>query len=137
ATARRVVGAVVGGAAAGWWGLGAIGVGEDIGMWRGFIPPTHGVWALFSLGLVVSLSPIYLITWRVARRFGWRGLAVCLIVVGVLGPPRDYMYAAIYPEWMVFARGIAPVIADAAAYVAIVAVGHAVMRAVSGPERGS
>lgn len=106
-------------------------------MWHVFIPKTAGVWMLFYLGFAISLAPIYLITWRVVRRFGWRGFAVCLIVVAVIGPPRDYMYAAIYPEWMVFAQGIAPVIADAAAYVAIVAVGHAVMRSVSGPERGS
>jgi hypothetical protein len=72
-----------------------------------------------------------------ARRFGWRGLAVCLIVVGVIGPPRDYLYPAIYPEWMVFAQGVAPILADAATYVAIVALGHAVMRFVSGPARGS
>lgn len=54
---------------------------------------------LFSIGLAISLSPIYLITWRVARRFGLRGLIVCLIVVGVVGPPRDSLYVATYPEW--------------------------------------
>jgi hypothetical protein len=57
--------------------------------------------------------------------------------VGVIGPPRDYLYVATYPEWGVFAQGIAPVLADAASYVGIVALGHAVMRFVSGPARGS
>jgi len=38
---------------------------------------------------------------------------------------------------MVFAQGVAPILADAATYVAIVALGHAVMRFVSGPARGS
>ena len=41
--------------------------------------------------------------------------------MGVIGPPRDYLYTAIYPEWMVFAQGVAPNLADAATYVAIVA----------------
>src|SRR5437868_14055020 len=90
ATSRRVVGALAGGAAAGCWGLGAIIAGEALGLWRDFLPARHGVWVLFYFGLAVSLSPIYLITWRVARRFGSLGLAVCLIVVGVVGPPRDY-----------------------------------------------
>jgi hypothetical protein len=137
APSRRVVGALAGGAAAGCLGLGAIGLGEALRVWRVFLPSTPGVWMLFYLGLAISCSPIYLITWRVVRRFSCRGLAVCLIVVGVIGPPRDYLYAALYPEWMVFARGVAPVLADAATYVAIVALGHAVMRLVSGPARGS
>ena len=137
APSHRVVGALAGGAAAGWLGLGAIALGEALGVWRVFLPSTPGVWVLFYLGTAISCSPIYLITWRVVRRFGWRGLAVCLVVVGVIGPPRDYLYAATYPEWMVFARGVAPILADAATYVAIVALGHAVMRLVSGPAHGS
>ena len=137
APSRRVVGALAGGAAAGCWGLGAIIVGEALGLWRDFLPSGPGVWVLFYLGLAISLSPIYLITWRVARRFGLRGLAACLIVVGVVGPPRDYLYIAIFPQWGAFAQGAAPVLADAATYVGLVALGHAVMRFVSGPARGS
>ncbi len=87
ATSHRVVGALAGGVAAGCWGLGAIIVGEALGLWRDFLPSTPGVWVLFYLGLAISLSPIYLVTWRVARRFGLRGLAACLIVVGVCDVP--------------------------------------------------
>lgn len=72
------------------------------------------------------------ITWRLARRFGWRGLTVFLIIVAVIGPPRDYMYAAVFPAWMTFAPGFAPVLGDAAVYVALVAIGHAVMWLVAG-----
>ena len=137
ATSRRVAGALAGGAAAGCWGLGAIIAGEAIGLWRDFLPSAHSLWVLFYLGLAISLSPIYLITWRAARRFGWRGLGVCLIVAGVVGPPRDYLYVATYPAWGAFAQGVAPVLADAATYVGLVALGHAVMRLVSGPALGS
>jgi hypothetical protein len=137
ATSRRVVGALAGGAAAGCWGLGAIIAGEALGLWRDFLPSRHSVWVLFYFGLAVSLSPIYLVTWRVARRFGWLGVAVCLVIVGVVGPPRDYFYVATYPEWGAFSSGVAPVLADAATYVGIVALGHAVMQLVSGPARGS
>jgi hypothetical protein len=135
ASSRRVVGALAGGAAAACVGMGAIVLGNALGVWWVPLPSTPGVLVLFYLGFAISLSPIYLITWRVARRFGSRGLAVCLIVVGVIGPPRDYLYAAIYPEWMVFAQGVSPIVADAAAYIAIVALGHAVMWLVAGPAR--
>ena len=135
ATSRRVVGSLAGGAVAACLGMGAIVLGQALGVWRVPLPSTPGVLVLFYLGFAISLSPIYLITWRVARRFGWRGLAVCLIVVGVIGPPRDYLYAAIYPEWMVFGQGISPILADAATYIGIVALGHAVMWLVAGPAR--
>ena len=137
APSRRVMGALAGGAAAGCWGLCAIIAGEALGVWRDFLPPAQRLWVLFYLGLAISLSPIYLITWRVTRRFGWRGLAMCLIIVGVAGPPRDYLYVATYPEWGAFAPGVAPVLADATTYIGLVALGHAVMRLVSGSARGS
>ena len=133
ATSRRVVGASAGGAIVGFMGLGVIALGETVGWWRIPSASTPYFVPLMYLGLAVSCSPIYLVTWRVARRFGWQGLAVSLGVVAVIGPPRDYLYAATFPEWMVFGPGVAPILADAATYVAIVAVGHAVMRLVAGP----
>jgi hypothetical protein len=135
ATLRRVVGALAGGAAVGFMGMGAIVLGNTLGLWRVPIFWTPYFLALFYVGLSISVTPIYLVTWRVARRFGWRGLAVCLVVVAIIGPPRDYLYAAKYPEWMVFAPGVAPILADAAAYVGIVVIGHAVMRLFAGPSR--
>jgi hypothetical protein len=134
-TWRRAAGAVAGGAAAGWVLLGAIALGNAQGWWRVPIPATPGALALFYLAGAISCSPIYLITWRVALRFGWRGLAVCLIFAAIIGPPRDYLIAAMYPEWMVFAPGVAPVFADAATYFGFVGLGHAVMRLVAGPAR--
>jgi hypothetical protein len=80
-----------------------------------------------------SLTPIYLVTWRLARRFRWRGLAVFIGSVAVIGPPRDYLIATTFPKWMVFAPGATPILADAVTYVVIVAVGHTVMRLIAGP----
>ena len=78
---------------------------------------------------------IFLITWRIARRFGWRGLAVVLVILALIGPPRDYWYMRQFPEWGSYAPGIAPVLAISAAYVLLVLVGHGVMRLVAGPAR--
>jgi hypothetical protein len=133
ATALRIIGALVGGAAAGLFAMGAIALCEALGWWWIPFASTPYFLPLFYLGLLISLTPIYLVTWRVARRFGWRGLAVCLCVVAVIGPPRDYLIASMFPKWMVFAPGVAPILADAATYVGIVALGHTVMRLIAGP----
>lgn len=133
ATSRRVVGALAGGAAVGCFGMGAIVLGNSLGLWRVPIFWTPTFLALFYLGLVISVTPIYLVTWRLARRFGWRGLAVFIGIVAIIGPPRDYLIAATFPEWMVFAPGVAPILADAATYVGIVTLGHVVMRMIAGP----
>ena len=135
ATAQRILGAFAGGAVVGLFGMGAIVLGNALGLWRVPIVWTPYFVALFYLGLSISVTPIYLITWRVARRFGWHGLAVCLGVVAIIGPPRDYLYAMKFPEWMVFAPGVAPIIADSATYIGIVVLGHAVMYFVAGPSR--
>ncbi len=72
---------------------------------------------------------------QVARRFGWRGLAVFVGAAAVFGPPGDYLFAAKCPEWMVFAPGVAPILADAVTYIGILALGHAVVCLVAGPAR--
>lgn len=132
ATLRRIVGALAGGAVVGLMALGMIALCEALGWWRiPFASSPYFIPALY-LGLAISCTPIYLVTWRVARRFGWRGLVVCVGIVAVIGPPRDYLYASTFPKWMVFAPGVAPIIADCIAYISIVVVGHAVMRLVAG-----
>jgi len=135
ATFRRVIGALAGGAIVGVMGLGVIALGEHMAWWRIPSASTRYFVPLMYLGLAISCSPIYLVSWRIVRRFGWQGMAVSLGVVAVVGPPRDYFYASTFPEWMTFAPGVVPILADAAAHVAIVSVGHAVMRLVSGPAR--
>lgn len=134
-TWRRIVGASAGGAAVGFFGMAAIVLGNALGLWRVPIFWTPYFVTLFYLGLAISVTPIYLVTWRLARRFGWRGLAVFTCIVAIIGPPRDYMFAATFPAWMVFAPGIAPIIADALAYIGIVVLGHAVMSLIAGRSR--
>ena len=132
ATARRVAGALVGGVAVGVVALGIIAFGEEVGLWHMAI-----TWEPYLLTLLVInfalCAFIFLITWRIARRFGWRGLAVVVLVVAVIGPPRDYWFMARFPEWGAYAPGAAPVLAISATYVVMVVLGHGVMRLVTGP----
>src|SRR3989442_11038143 len=73
ATARRIAGAFAGGAAVGCFGMSAIVLGNALGLWRVplFWTPPYFL-PLFYLGLSISVTPIYLVTWRLARRFRWR-----------------------------------------------------------------
>ena len=130
ARARRVLGALAGGAAAGLLALGAITLSEAQGWWQVRFESTL---LLFYVALSIWPAPVYLVTWRVARRFGCRGLVVFVAGAALVGAPRDYLIAAKFPKWMVFAPGVVPILADAATYVGIVVVGHAVMRLVAGP----
>jgi hypothetical protein len=132
ATAWRIGGAVAGGGAYGVVALGVIAVGEKAGMWHMALTWEPYLLTLMLINFALS-AYIYLVTWRIARRFGWRGLTVVVIAVAIIGPPRDYAFMAKYPEWGAYSPGVAPVLAVAANYVLLVLVGHGVMRLVAGP----
>ena len=134
ATGRRIAGAVAGGAVSGVACLGIIQFCQKMGWWHMVIPWEPHFLTLFVVGFAIC-GFVFLITWRVARRFGWRGLAVALIIAAVLGPPRDYWWMVRFPEWGSYAPGFAPVLAISAAYVVLGVLGHAVMRLVAGPAK--
>jgi hypothetical protein len=132
---RRLAGALAGDGIFGIVALLGLMLGEARNWWR--VPNLDSMQfkLLLWLGLAISCAPVYLITWRVARRFGALGLALCVLIAAIIGPPRDYFIAAMFPQWMVFSPGLAPVLANAAIYALLVLVGHAVMRLVAGPSR--
>ena len=131
----RMVGAAGAGAAIGIVALLALEVGEAQGWWT--VPRARVAFfrSTFCLAFVVQCAPLYLITWRVAHRAGAVGLALCVAAAAILGPARDYAFGAVFPNWIVFSPGIAPLLALAVAYALLVAVGHAVMRTVAGPSQ--
>lgn len=133
ATAKRVFGAVVAGAIIGAAVIGVTKLADAYGLWHVPFENTLAFVPLLYLGLVVSAAPVYLITWRIARRFGWTGIAVVLVVVALIGPPRDYTVARVFPKWISFGPGIAPIIGVSATYVGFVALGHFIMRLIAGP----
>jgi hypothetical protein len=132
ATPRRIAGALAGGVAAGVVALGIIALGEKVGWWHFVFTWEPYFLTVMLIGLPL-IGFIFLITWRIARRFGWRGLAVVSVAVAVIGPPRDYLYMRLFPEWGSYGPGVAPILAISATYVIVVLVGHGVMRLVAGP----
>jgi hypothetical protein len=134
ATGRRIAGALAGGGAFGVVALGIIALGERVGWWHMAMTWEPYFLTVLLIGFIPCAS-IFLITWRIARRFGGRGLAVVLVVLAVIGPPRNYWYMRQFPEWGSYGPGIAPVLAISASYVILVLVGHGVMRLIAGPAR--
>ena len=135
ARTRRILAALAGGAVFGIVALLAISAGESQGWWHMASSGTWGFYLLLWLGFAISCAVTYLVLWRIVRRFGNRGLVVCVLVSAMIGPPRDYLIVARFPRWMTFAPGIAPVLADSAVYALLIMVGYAVMRLVAGPAK--
>lgn len=136
AKVRRILGALAAGAVFGVVALLGLALGEAQGWWRVPQGGSSHFQLLLWVGFTISSGPTYLILWRIVRRFGGRGLAVSIVVSTIIGPTRDYWIAAMFPAWMTFAPGIAPVLADATIYALLIIVGHVVMRMVVGPAQG-
>jgi hypothetical protein len=134
ASLRRLTGALAGSAAAGPAMLGIIAVGERAGWWHFVMSWEPYYLTLMCLG-IVPCGFAFLITWRIARRFGGHGLAAALLIVAVLGPIRDSLYMARFPEWGAYSPGVSPLFAISAAYVLLGILGHGLMRLVAGPAR--
>jgi hypothetical protein len=132
ATLRRIAGAFAGAAVGGVAALAIVALGEEVGWWHMAITWEPYFLAMLEIDFAVG-GFIFLITWRIARRFGGRGLAVTLLVAAVLGPVRDYRYMEHFAEWGSYAPGMAPVLAVSAAYVVFGVLGHAVMWLIAGP----
>lgn len=132
ATPRRIGGALAGAGADGVVALGTIPLGERAGLWH--IAITWEPYYLLLLWIDFTLAGfVFLITWRIARRFGARGLAVTLLLAAALGPLREYRYMAQFPEWGAYAPGIAPVLAISLGYILFGVIGHGVLRLAAGP----
>jgi hypothetical protein len=135
ANRRRIAGALAGGVAGGLVGAGLIVLWETVGWWHFIIPSDPYFQAVLWIGVPLA-GFVFLITWRIARRFGRRGLGVLGVGLAIIGPPRDYWYMQHFPEWGSYAPGVAPLLAVSVTYVLACAVGHGMMRLVAGPARG-
>jgi hypothetical protein len=133
ATRRRVIGALIGGAVVGLFGVGIECLAHVVGWWRyPFVKTAYGPPLMYPV-VILLFAALALLGWRVTRRFGWRGQVVFLFAVAVFGTLRDYRVAAWLPEFIVFAPGIGIALVDAACWAGLLALAQAVMRLVAGP----
>ena len=123
-------GAWAGAAACGPVAMAVVSLCEKAGWWHLVRP--RDPYSLLLLYISFALCGyVFLITRRVARRFGGQGLAVVGCVVAVLGPLRDLWYMKTFPEWGYYAPGLPPMLAISGAYILLGIVGHGIMRLIA------
>lgn len=135
---RRLFGALLAGFIFAALALVLDHVAFQLALWH--YPFTHS--ASGPLGFYVAAGLFYgagmaLIGWRITRRFGRLGGLIFLACFVVCGPSRDELGSALASraglQFLVFAPGYVPVLADALCWVACVGGALLVMRLVAGP----
>lgn len=132
ARSRRALGAVVGGFVSGAFATAAAAIGQALGLWQIVLAVSVAAVPALYVAVAVSCTPIPLVSWRIARRFGVRELLAMVTCAAVVSPIRDYRVATQFPDWIVFAPGLWLVLVVATIYAGIVAVGHATMYIIAG-----
>ena len=101
--------------------------------WRRFVPLEHStqaLWLLYTIGILLG-AILALASWRIARRFGWRGLAVFVIVASIGGPMRERLYLSA-AHLTVVVPGTAPLIANTLSWACALLLSHSIMRLMAG-----
>ena len=101
--------------------------------WRRFVPLEHSTEALlllYTIGVLLG-AVVALAGWRIARRFGWRGLAVFVIVASIGGPIRERLYLSA-ASLAVVVPGMVPWIANTLSWACAVLFSHSIMRLMAG-----
>jgi serine/threonine protein kinase len=126
----RVAGSIVGGAI---FSVFVTVVPISMG-WRRFVPlehPVQALWLLYAIAIPFG-AILALASWRIARRFGWRGLAAFVIVASIGAPIRERLYLSA-AHLMVVAPGVVPGIAYTLSWACALLLSHSIMRLVAGP----
>ncbi len=133
ATLRRVVGALIGGFTVTALIAGVDALAREHGWWSyPNVSTPYGLPLMYVAAALWYGAGVALIGWRLTRRFGWRGLVGLVGVATILGPVRDYAYAALTGV-IVFAPGTTPALLDAACWGCGIALVQGIMRLVAGP----
>jgi hypothetical protein len=132
---RRLAGAAAAGVAFVLVGLVLARETFSLGWWRLTLtemPPFLG--SLYAADVSCWAATLALVSWRITRRFGWRGQATVIALAAVWGPARDFV-AATMTELIVITPGWTPVLGWAICWMLCVAILQGVMRLLAGPAR--
>ena len=133
ASVRRVLGALVGGVVVAVFGFGVELVCQALGQWHYPSDDTGRGPLLMYPSLALLWATLALIGWRVMRRYGWRGEAVFLASVALLGTLRDYFVAGQALGAIVLAPGVTTVLVEIVCWAGQTAMAQAWRWSVAGP----
>jgi len=127
------------------WALGMIGrlwVEENNGWWRSRIAGQPDPLMLFSPVTWVASAllgvAVMLVLFIIGRRFGWKGQALALLLLGFGQPIREriWLFGEFIPA-LQYESGVAPIPGSAGMLIAAGVIALFVMRLIAGPEASS
>ncbi|HEV7844376.1 MAG TPA: hypothetical protein VGO69_11815 [Pyrinomonadaceae bacterium] len=129
---RRALAALVGGIVGTLCGeLGDI-AGYHLGLWHyAGATPSHAPQSAY-VAVSLAVGGAALVGWRVSRRFGLRGLAIFICVIGVLSTIGDIVADALV-GMQTLSPGWLPLVGDVILWVIVHGVAQGVMQLMAGP----
>ena len=131
----RAIAALVGGAVFTVAWMVKLRIDYGMGWWRSAFHDTPDPLMRFSFPILFFGGVLFLVSWRITRRFGWAGQVVMLLVVPFYFAVRDRIWWQHFMRIMIGTPGIGPLLADTAFLAVGLVLGHAVMRLIAGPAR--
>jgi hypothetical protein len=138
ATFLRAAGSLAGGGilSAGW--IIKLRIDYAMGWWRSAFSETPDPLTMFSvpvMSLILAFvgGALFLVSWRITRRFGWAGQVAMLLIAPMGFAVRDRIWWKHFMRMMVITPGIRPVLADAALLALAMMLGYMMMRTIAGP----
>jgi eukaryotic-like serine/threonine-protein kinase len=131
----RAMGSLAGGAVLTAVWMIKLRIDFAMGWLQSAIPETPDPLTRFSPAVLFFGGVVFLLSWRITRRFGWAGQVVMLIGAPIYFAVRDRIWYQHFLRMMIATPGIGPLLGDAALFAVGLVLGHAVMRLIAGPAR--
>ena len=138
AKSRRIVGAVVGGFVVGLLIILIDWTASSLGLW--YYPGSttgYGPLGYYIPNALFYGAGIAFIGWRINRKWGIKALISFIVIFGLYGIIRDFIFTASTQSSniIVFGHGIFPVIADMLAWIGALSIAQIIMWLIAGPSK--
>lgn len=134
-------GAFIGGMVLGLAMLGRWWIERDLGWWHSRIAGYPDPLLLFTqasfLVCWVSGNALVLVFFIIGRRFGWKGQAIGLVLIGLVQPFLERIWFGEFIPALEFRPGIAPALGSAGMLIAAGSIAILLMRLIGGPNTSS
>ena len=109
-------------------------VGHRMGWWRYALVDSPRAPTLLYAACALCVSTLILASWRISRRFGWRGQTAIIAIISAFGPAVDFVNGTL-SQTITFGPGLTPLLASSVAWVCNISIAVGVMRLIAGSSR--